>query len=186
MRVFVCYYDRMNLIFIYGPPASGKLTVAEEIAKLSGYKLFHNHLTQDLVRELYPEFNELRFKLVDKIRLDIFEYTAENDTNLIFTYVYSGDEEDDAFITETVKVVHRAGGNVLFIELTAPNATLLERVANESRQRFHKLKDSKILQKQLEADQYNKSILYSGILKIDTSLSAPIDTARSIMRHYQL
>jgi tRNA uridine 5-carbamoylmethylation protein Kti12 len=32
----------MKLIFLYGPPAVGKLTVAQELVTLTGYKLFHN------------------------------------------------------------------------------------------------------------------------------------------------
>ncbi len=35
----------MRLVFIYGPPGVGKLTVARELAALTGFKLFHNHLT---------------------------------------------------------------------------------------------------------------------------------------------
>ena len=44
----------MNLVFIYGPPAVGKLTVAKELSLITGYPLFHNHLTRDLVHELFP------------------------------------------------------------------------------------------------------------------------------------
>ena len=39
----------MKLIFIYGLPATGKLTVAVELAAMTGYKLFHNHLVVDLL-----------------------------------------------------------------------------------------------------------------------------------------
>jgi len=35
----------MKLVFIYGPPAVGKLTVANALAKVTGFKVFHNHLT---------------------------------------------------------------------------------------------------------------------------------------------
>jgi tRNA uridine 5-carbamoylmethylation protein Kti12 len=59
----------MKLIFIYGPPAVGKLTVAEELVKLHDYRLFHNHLTLDLVRNIYPEFNQQMFVLADKLRI---------------------------------------------------------------------------------------------------------------------
>ena len=44
----------MQLIFIYGLPASGKLTVAEELAELTGYPVFHYHVTRDLVQRIYP------------------------------------------------------------------------------------------------------------------------------------
>lgn len=34
----------MKLMFIYGPPAAGKLTVAKALCAHTGFKLFHNHL----------------------------------------------------------------------------------------------------------------------------------------------
>ena len=38
----------MKLIFLHGLPGVGKLTVAREFAKLTGFKVFHNHLAVDL------------------------------------------------------------------------------------------------------------------------------------------
>lgn len=43
----------MKLIFIYGQPAVGKLTVAKELEKITGYKILHNHLFVDLVRSVF-------------------------------------------------------------------------------------------------------------------------------------
>ena len=37
----------MKLIIIHGPPAVGKLAVANEIASSTGFKVFHNHLSID-------------------------------------------------------------------------------------------------------------------------------------------
>lgn len=176
----------MNLIFICGPPASGKLTIAEELVKLTGYKLFHNHVTMDLARELYPGFDELRFKLVDRLRLDVFSYAAENGTDLIFTLVYSGDKEDDTFIADAITAVEAVQGKVLFVELTAPDETLLARVSNESRVRFHKLKDPQILLSQLEASQYSRPLPVPASLRIDTSTIDAHEAARRIMTHYGL
>jgi shikimate kinase len=176
----------MNLIFIYGPPAAGKLTVAEELAKQTGYKLFHNHLTMDLVRELYPEFSDLRFKLADRLRLNVFAYAAENNTNLIFTYVHDGDTADDSFTKEVIETIDRSGGNVLFVELTAPDNILLDRVSNESRRRFHKLKDPQILKAQLDQKLYSASLTYPNILKIDTSTMNPSQAVSEIISRYKL
>ena len=39
----------MKLVILYGPPGVGKLTVGRELAARTGFKLFHNHLTVDLV-----------------------------------------------------------------------------------------------------------------------------------------
>jgi len=54
----------MRLVFLFGLPGSGKLTVAREPSALTGWKLFHNHLTVDLLLAVFPfgckEFIELR------------------------------------------------------------------------------------------------------------------------------
>jgi cytidylate kinase len=39
----------MKLLFLYGPAASGKLTIARELTTLTGFALFHNHLVVDAV-----------------------------------------------------------------------------------------------------------------------------------------
>ena len=43
----------MKLLFLHGAPAVGKLTVARDLAALTGLRLFHNHLTVDLVSSLF-------------------------------------------------------------------------------------------------------------------------------------
>jgi tRNA uridine 5-carbamoylmethylation protein Kti12 len=43
----------MKLVFIYGPPAAGKLTVATELSRLTGFKLFHNHVSIQFVESLF-------------------------------------------------------------------------------------------------------------------------------------
>lgn len=56
--VFVLTYDIlrvMRLIFLYGPPASGKLTIAEVLSERTGIPLFHKHLSRDLVKDIYGD-----------------------------------------------------------------------------------------------------------------------------------
>ena len=43
----------MKLILIFGPQAVGKMTVGQELATLTGLKLFHNHMTIDLVSPIF-------------------------------------------------------------------------------------------------------------------------------------
>ena len=68
----------MKLIFIYGLPATGKLTVAVELAAMTGYKLFHNHLVVDLLLSVFdfgsPPFVELR----EDIWLSVFEQACRS------------------------------------------------------------------------------------------------------------
>ena len=36
----------MKFVIIFGPPAVGKMTVGYELAKFTGLKVFHNHMTR--------------------------------------------------------------------------------------------------------------------------------------------
>ncbi len=53
----------MTFVLLYGPPAVGKLTVANELAKLTDFKVFHNHLSIDLVEAVFPEAHRLLAEL---------------------------------------------------------------------------------------------------------------------------
>ena len=55
----------MKLIFIYGTPATGKLTVAKVLSNKIGFKVFHNHLTFDLVISIYDGLTPEGSKLSD-------------------------------------------------------------------------------------------------------------------------
>ncbi len=69
----------MKLVVIFGPPAVGKMAVGRELAKLTGFKLFHNHMTIELVIEFFdygtPKFNILN----QEFRRRIFEEVASSD-----------------------------------------------------------------------------------------------------------
>jgi hypothetical protein len=66
----------MKLILLYGPPAVGKLTIAKEIARLTGFKVFHAHLTVDLVASIFPRGTPAYLKLVWDIRFAVFAEAA--------------------------------------------------------------------------------------------------------------
>lgn len=44
----------MKFVFIYGPVASRKLTIARELGRMTGYAVFHNHLIVDAVAAVFP------------------------------------------------------------------------------------------------------------------------------------
>lgn len=43
----------MKLVFLYGPPAVGKLTVAQALAQKTSFKVLHNHLVNDLAEVVF-------------------------------------------------------------------------------------------------------------------------------------
>lgn len=174
----------MKLIFLYGPPAVGKLTVAEKLSQLTKIPVFHNHHSRDLVKDIYGEKLMEHYELVDKIRYDVMEYCAQNNTDLIFTYVYGG-PEDDVKVKSFIKRVESKGGEVVFVELTADAADLINRVDDQSRKRFKKLLDKNIMSKLVE----NMSIFtipYVKALRINTSKTTPIQSAKIIAKKLDL
>ena len=176
----------MKLIFIYGPPAVGKLTVAEELVKLHDYRLFHNHLTLDLVRNIYPEFNQQMFVLADKLRMEVFEYAAKNNTDIVFTYVFDGEEYDKSFVAKAAELVREHNGTVAFVQLKASHDILLDRVAEESRGKFHKLKDKNILKAHLGKSAKDPVVPFEDVLVIDTEEMSAQASASHISKHFSL
>ena len=174
----------MKLIFIYGPPAVGKLTIAEKLTESTGIPVFHNHHSRDLVKDIYGESLMQHYALVDKIRFDVMEYCAKNNTDLIFTYVYGGPEDDNK-VKGFLEKVESNGGKVLFVELTANTSDLIDRVGDDSRKRFKKLLDKKVM-KELTENMSIFTIPYVESLKINTSNTDPVQSADIIIKKLSL
>ena len=182
----------MRLVFLYGPPAVGKLTVAKALARLTGYKVFHNHLTIDLVESIFdwgtgPFWRTGPFwTLVNKYRLELIETAArERVPGLIFTFVYAK-PNDDAFVRRVVRRVKKHGGEVDFVQIRCNRAELFRRLKHPSRKRFRKMKQTATLRHLLRRYDLFSSVPYARNLVIDNTRLSPTRVARMIMRHYQL
>jgi len=125
----------MRFVVIFGPPAVGKMTVGVELAKLTGLRLFHNHMTIDLVLNFF-DFGQPPFhRLVSEFRRRIFEEVASSDLpGLIFTFVWALDQESDrAFIERSCDIFREKGASVYFVELEADLSERLRRNVSEFR-----------------------------------------------------
>jgi hypothetical protein len=72
------------------------MTVGQELAKLTGLKLFHNHMTIDLVSHFFSYSTPEGKQLVKLFRQEIFEAVAKSDLyGMIFTYVWNFDQQFD-------------------------------------------------------------------------------------------
>ncbi len=75
----------MKLLFLIGNTAVGKMTVGQELMKRTGLRLFHNHMTIELVLEVFGGF---RAGAVRRLRDVIFEeFASSGGYGLIFTYM---------------------------------------------------------------------------------------------------
>src|SRR5271170_7393158 len=137
----------MRLIFIYGLPATGKLTVAQELSKLSGYKLFHNHLVVDLLLSTF-EFGSVPFvELREEILLSVFVQACRSQlAGLIFTFNPERTVRPN-FIEQAVDSVTGSGGEVSFVELVCPLDELKRRIDTPSRLRYRKLSSLSLFEK---------------------------------------
>lgn len=116
----------MKLLLIYGSPAVGKLTVANEIAKLTDFKVFHNHLTIDCVLPVFEFGSPGFFDLVHLIRLEIIAEAARQKVNLIYTFCYAKDI-DDEHVEKVTQTVTENGGEVCYVLLTAEKSVIEKR-----------------------------------------------------------
>jgi hypothetical protein len=175
---------RMKLIFLYGPPASGKLTVAEKLSERTGIPLFHNHLSRDLVKDIYGDKLRDNYALVDRIRFDVLDYCSKNQTDLIFTYVYEGSDDDDN-VRAFIETIESNQGEVLFVELSANKEDLIDRVDNESRKKYKKLTDP-VTMERLVQDMSVYTIPFVESLKINTSKLTPDESSKFISIEFKL
>lgn len=174
----------MKLIFLYGPPASGKYTIAKALSQKTGYKLFHNHLTVDLAKGVFDYGIKPFWDLIHKIRLDVFEKAAkENISGMIFTYVYQKDSDDDYFVRQVVEKVNSNGGEVIFIQIYCEKEELLKRVKEDSRKEFQKVKTEEGLLEMLNQGNLFSSISFVQNHKIDNTNLTIEETVREVLKY---
>ncbi|HZU74188.1 MAG TPA: hypothetical protein VE990_15605 [Acidimicrobiales bacterium] len=175
---------RSDLVYIYGPPAVGKLTVAKRLAVLTGYALFHNHLTVDAVKSVFPWGSDGFNDVLHRLRLDVFETAAREGISLIFTNnsAWSGPEPRRrfaCFADEAATRVERAGGRVVFVRLHAPLGCLEDRVDGEDRRQLGKLTEADRLRQLVGG--IDQAPLHPSDLSIDTSRTDPGAAAQVIV-----
>ncbi len=176
----------MRLIFIYGLPAAGKLTVARELSRVTGYPVFHNHLVVDLLWSLF-EFGSKPFvELREEIWLSVFRQAAENQLpGLIFTFAPEPTVRP-GFIPEAVKMLERAGSSVDFVELTCPVEELKRRLPEASRLHYKKLSDVAVFDQLHAGGAFASLSMPAPRVSINTGASTPARAALEIARGLEL
>ena len=77
-----------NPLAIFGPHAVGKMTVGQELSKITNLKLFHNHMTIDIVSRILLVYLIQRIfpcRVGRKIKIKCFVpiYTIKRKTKMI-------------------------------------------------------------------------------------------------------
>jgi hypothetical protein len=99
----------MRLVYLYGPPGIGKLTIGRELAKQTGYRLFHNHQAVDLAISIFPRETPEYFDLIRDVRGAGFLAAARAGVSLVATGVYRGTEAYHVAMRKDDCASHRVG-----------------------------------------------------------------------------
>ncbi|PGS55884.1 AAA family ATPase [Bacillus sp. AFS041924] len=111
----------MKFILLFGPQAVGKMTVGHELEKITDLKLFHNHMTIDLVSKFFDYGTKEGSRLVNLFRNEIFEEVSKSNLyGIIFTYVWALDLKSDwDYVEEVCNIFESRGATTYFVELEA-------------------------------------------------------------------
>lgn len=125
----------MKLVIIFGPQAVGKMTVGQELERKTSLKLFHNHMTIELVSHFFSYGSKTGKRLVGLFREEIFKEVAASDLEgLIFTFVWGLDLPGDwEYIKNVSHIFESKGGSVYLVELEADLEVRLYRNKSENR-----------------------------------------------------
>ena len=182
----------MHLVLLIGPAAVGKMTVGAEVARLAGYKLFHNHMTIEPFVEVFdwgtPSFDRLRAE----VRRRVIEEAVVSDLpGLVFSFVWALDlEADHRAVAELIGPALSAGVRIDVVELTADQETRLAREGTPYRlERKRSKRDVEVNRARLIADdrvhRFNslpgEHVGPGAHLVVDNSHDDPTATAREIV-----
>lgn len=137
----------MKVIFLYGPPGVGKLTVAQELATLTGYKVFHNHLVVDLVYALFDFQTQPFVELRETIWMMVFQKAKEERVKgLLFTFAPE-ESVPRHFIPDVIKLIEDDQNTLSFVELTCDPEELRKRIVQPTRSNYAKSLSSDHIEK---------------------------------------
>jgi len=186
----------MKLIILFGPLAVGKMTVGQELEKITGLKLFHNHMTIEMVLPFFDKYSKSFRKLVDSFRIQMFEEISKSNLEgLIFTFVWELDQKADCdFVDRIVEIFSKEGADVYYAELEADAKTRLQR--NKSLNRLkHKPSKSDFKDSEEELIDTDRTQTLNtkenefgrkNHFKINNTNLDAIDTARMIKEKFSL
>ncbi|MBB6020092.1 hypothetical protein HNR77_001153 [Paenibacillus sp. JGP012] len=185
----------MKLVIIFGPQAVGKMTVGHQLEKVTELKLFHNHVTIEMLAPLFG-FNSEMWRLVDQFRQDIFEAAASSDMyGMIFTYVWGFDlQQDWDYIDKICKIIEDKDGEVYFVELEADLEKRIERNKTPHRLEHKPTKrdvtrsEQNLIQtmEQHRLNSFEEEIKRANYIRINNSNLSASEVAETIKNRFAL
>ena len=181
----------MKVLFLFGNAAVGKMTVGQELMKITDLRLCHNHMTIEPVIEIFGKFDK---NTIIRLREVIYEEYAKSDNyGIIFTFMWAFDEQEDwDYFAHVREIFATQGAEFYYVELVASREVRLARNATENRL-AHKAskRDIETSNRRLIRDDekhrfesYEGEIPYENYIKIDNTNLSPEEVARMIKERF--
>lgn len=185
-----------KFIQIIGPQAVGKMTVGQELSKITGYKLLYNHMTIEMVRLIF-DYDKKAFRRMNSIiRYEIFkEFAKSNQKGIIFTGCFDFGNDFEKEKEETDKWMNLFDETyTIELETTLEERLRRNKTANRLEYKASKrdLKWSeKDLLRSLEKHRLNSlpgegEKIFENFMKIDNTNISAKDVAKMIKEKFNL
>ena len=183
----------MKLVLIVGDGAVGKMTVGQELQKITGLRLFHNHMTIEPVLEIFGTFHT---DAILQMREVIFREFAKSDNyGMIHTIMWAFNmQEDWDYINHVVEIFKEHNAEIYCVELVAPQEIRLQR--NETPNRLaHKASKRDLatsrerviaMDKKFRLESNPGEIPFKNYMRIDNSNLEPDVVAAMIKERFSL
>ena len=179
----------MKLVLIVGSGAVGKMTVGQELMKITNLRLFHNHMMIEPVLDVFGSFDS---KVIARLREVVFdEFMKTDNEGMIFTVMWAFDMPSDR---EYIMSVAEKFDEVYCVELVADQSVRLERNRTENRLKNKASKrDLSISDQRLIKEDTNHRLVslegeipFENYIRIDNTNLAPDAVAQMIKKKFAL
>ena len=183
----------MKLLLLFGDSAVGKMTVGQELMKITDLRLFHNHMTIEPVIEIFGKYDTA---VIKELRETIFRHFAASDCyGMIFTFMWAFDMQEDWDYIQSVKdIFHLPDEDVYYVELIAPLEIRLQRNATENRlmhkpsKRDIEASNARVLRddQRYRCVSFPGEITFPNYLRVENADISAADAAEIIKNHFHL
>ena len=128
-------------IFIIGAPASGKMTIGQELSRLTASTLFYNHQAIDFALEIYQDYTEEMWEFVRGMTFSFLGASARNQRSVILTDVIDfSNQYQLMYLKQIQDLLDNFHQEILFVELETSLEERLRRNRTENRLKHKPLK----------------------------------------------
>lgn len=172
------------------------MTVGQELARATGLKLFHAHMTIDLLLNFFEYGTKEFLRLNWLFRKEIFDEVAGSELpGLIYTYMWAlNDPDDKSYIDDLTATFSGRGATVYYVELQADLEVRLKRnkeatrLAQKPSKRDLATSEAMLLRHdkefELNTSEQRPFFYKSNYLKIDNTALPAVEVAAIIKERF--